>query len=78
MDKLKNIIKYAYDKYGKQHLLSIVTANSLDGFIKTSFKESDEILEQSISIDIEELESLFNPKKFEFPKQTIGLISLEP
>lgn len=77
--KLTRIIKDIYQKYGKDHPLTMLSVASISPYLKVHNNE-DEIkstLEQHLEIDINELKSLFQPEKFEFEPQQIGDIYLE-
>jgi len=77
--KLHSIIKMSYDKYGANHPLSIKIAQTLNRFLENDAgsPELDMILEQSLDVNIDELESLINPDKFEFEEQDLGDIGVE-
>jgi hypothetical protein len=76
--QLQSIIKEAYSKYGKDHYLTIVSAQMLSPFIKTSLEqEVDEVLSQTVKIDIDQLESLLSPDNFDFQPEGIGEIGVE-
>ena len=76
--KLYNIIKVSYNKYGANHPLSIKIAQTLSNFLEDEESpELDEILEQSLDVNIDELMSLIKPDDYEFEIQDFGTIGVE-
>ena len=72
-NKLWSIISLAQDKYGHDHALTLKVENTIIPLMKCS----SEYPGQSVDINIDELESLFNPDKFEFEKQEIEQIGIK-
>lgn len=71
--EIEKLIKYALENdpsFAKKIALSMHRAH-------IESKLASEILNEAIELDLWEMESLVNSKKFDFPKEDIGLIGVD-
>lgn len=75
-EEIKDLLSYAIktkDSLAKKIAFVIIKYSS----DLESVKLANQLLSESVNIDLWELESLINPQKFEFPEPNIGQVNIE-
>ena len=75
--KLLNIINLTIEKYGNNHKITTYAAKIIAPYLSIEKRAiTNDILNQSLSIDTDELLSLIEPERFEFERQKINPIEV--
>lgn len=77
MKSLDVLLKYAIENNSKfcNHIAYLITKHSL--FSDNANQAADFLKEETVSLDLWEMQSLVDPNKFDFKNEVVGVIGVE-